>query len=59
MLSKLIVAMTLRMPRWFVRWVSRRYVAGSTLDDAVVVMKRLESRAHALLSMFSGKKFLP
>ena len=43
MLSKLIVAMTLRMPRWFVRWVSRRYVAGSTLDDAVLVMKRLES----------------
>ncbi|MED5497278.1 MAG: proline dehydrogenase family protein [Candidatus Thermoplasmatota archaeon] len=43
MLSKLIVAMTLRMPRWFVRWVSRRYVAGSTLDDAVMVMKRLES----------------
>ena len=43
MLSKLIVAMTLRMPRWFVRWISRRYVAGSTLDDAVTVMKRLES----------------
>ena len=43
MLSKLIVAMTLRMPRWFVRWVSRRYVAGPTLDDAVRVMKRLES----------------
>ena len=39
----MIVAMTLRMPRWFVRWVSRRYVAGSTLDDAVRVMKRLES----------------
>ena len=43
MLSKLIVAMTLRMPRWFVRWVSRRYVAGSNLQDAVAVMKRLES----------------
>ena len=43
MLSKLIVGMTLRMPRWFVRWVSRRYVAGATLDDAVRVMKRLES----------------
>ena len=43
MLSKMIVAMTLRMPRWFVRWVSRRYVAGATLDDAVRVMKRLES----------------
>ncbi len=35
--------MTLRMPRWFVRWVSRRYVAGSSLSDAVAVMKRLES----------------
>ena len=33
--------MTIRMPRWFVRWVSRRYVAGSHLDDAVAVMKRL------------------
>ncbi len=43
MLSKLIVAMTLRMPRWFVRWVSRRYVAGTSLSDAVTVMKRLES----------------
>ena len=43
MLSKLIVAMTLRMPKWFVRWVSRRYVAGSTLEDAVRVMKRLEA----------------
>ena len=43
MISRLIVAMTLRMPRWFVRWVSRRYVAGSTLQDAVGVMKRLES----------------
>ena len=43
MLSRLIVAMTIRMPRWFVRWVSRRYVAGSTLQDAVRVMKRLES----------------
>lgn len=43
MLSKLIVAMTLRMPRWFVRWVSRRYVAGSTLDDAVRVMQRLQA----------------
>ena len=43
MLSKLIVGVTLRMPRWFVRWVSRRYVAGTTLDDAVSVMKRLES----------------
>lgn len=39
--SRSIVAMTIRMPKWFVGWVSRRYVAGSTLDDAVAIMKRL------------------
>ena len=39
--SRMIVAMTVRMPRWFVGWVSRRYVAGPNLDDAVKVMKRL------------------
>ena len=41
--SKTIVAMTVRMPKWFVRWVSRRYVAGPSLDDAVRIMKRLSS----------------
>lgn len=39
--SRMVVAMTVRMPRWFVGWVSRRYVAGPKLDDAVKVMKRL------------------
>ena len=39
--SKLVVATTVRMPKWFVRWVSRRYVAGASLDEAVTVMKRL------------------
>lgn len=39
--SKSIVAMTIRMPRWFVGWVSRRYVAGPRLEDAVDIMKRL------------------
>ena len=39
--SRMIVAMTVRMPRWFVGWVSRRYVAGPKLEDAVKVMKRL------------------
>ena len=39
--SRMVVAMTIRMPRWFVGWVSRRYVAGPKLDDAVRVMKRL------------------
>ena len=39
--SKMVVATTVRMPKWFVRWVSRRYVAGASLDDAVSVMKRL------------------
>jgi len=41
--SRLVVATTVRMPKWFVRWVSRRYVAGPTLDDAVRVMKRLSA----------------
>ena len=40
-ISRAIVAMTGVMPRWFVRYISRRYVAGSTLDDAVRVMHRL------------------
>ena len=39
--SRMIVAMTIRMPRWFVGWVSRRYVAGPDLEDAVKVMKKL------------------
>ena len=39
--SRLIVGMTVRMPKWFVGWVSRRYVAGNTIDDAIKVMKRL------------------
>ena len=41
--SKMVVATTVRMPRWFVRWVSRRYVAGASLEEAVAVMKRLTS----------------
>ncbi|MGB1588304.1 MAG: proline dehydrogenase family protein [Poseidonia sp.] len=41
--SRMVVATTVRMPKWFVRWVSRRYVAGPSLEDAVQVMKRLSS----------------
>ncbi len=41
--SRLVVATTVRMPKWFVRWVSRRYVAGPTLEDAVRIMQRLSS----------------
>ena len=33
--------MTIRMPKWFVGWVSRRYVAGNNIDDAIKVMQRL------------------
>ena len=40
LVSRSIVAMTIRMPKWFVRIVSRRYVAGSTLEEAVKVMKK-------------------
>ena len=39
--SKLVVSMTIRMPKWFVGWVSRRYVAGNTIEDAIKVMQRL------------------
>jgi len=39
--SKVIVGMTIRMPRWFVGWVSRRYVAGNNIDSAIKVMKKL------------------
>lgn len=39
--SKVVVGMTIRMPKWFVGWVSRRYVAGNTIEDAVKVMQRL------------------
>tara|TARA_B100001564_G_scaffold357782_1_gene374823 strand:+ start:436 stop:1413 length:978 start_codon:yes stop_codon:yes gene_type:complete len=39
--SKLVVGMTIRMPKWFVGWVSRRYVAGNSIDDAIKVMQRL------------------
>ena len=39
--SRMVVGMTIRMPRWFVSWVSRRYVAGPELKDAVKVMHRL------------------
>ena len=43
--SRMVVAMTIRMPRWFVGWVSRRYVAGPTLEDAVKVMQRLSKES--------------
>jgi len=42
--SKLVVGMTVRMPRWFVKWVSQRYVAGSSLEDAVKVMQKLSKQ---------------
>lgn len=41
--SRIVVATTVRMPKWFVRWVSRRYVAGPRLEDAIKVMQRLAS----------------
>ena len=41
--SRMVVGMTIRMPRWFVSWVSRRYVAGPELKDAVKVMQRLSN----------------
>jgi len=39
----MIVATTIRMPKWFVGWVSKRYVAGPNLEGAVKIMTRLQS----------------
>ena len=40
------------MPRWFVKWVSRRYVAGPDLADAVRCNAKIEQRNACSLSMF-------
>ena len=45
-LASAVVWFTLRMLRWFVRWVSRRYVAGPQMMDAVKVMKRLSEEGN-------------
>lgn len=44
LISRMIVAMTIRMPKWFVGWVSRRYVAGPSLEGAVKIMQKLDSQ---------------
>ena len=41
--GRLVVGVMPIMPRFFVGWISRRYVAGSKLADAVKVMKKLSS----------------
>ena len=41
--GRMVVGMVPIMPRFFVGWISRRYVAGAKLDDAVKVMKKLSS----------------
>ncbi len=39
--GRMVVGMMPLMPRFVIRWVSRRYVAGAVLDDAVKVMEKL------------------
>jgi len=41
--GRIVVSMVPIMPRFFVGWISRRYVAGAKLSDAVKVMKKLSS----------------
>ena len=41
--ARLVVGVIPIMPRFVVGWISRRYVAGSKLADAVKVMKKLSS----------------
>ena len=54
--SKLVVGMTIRMPKWFVGWVSRRYVAGNNIEDAIKVMKRLSKENACFMQMCLAKK---
>ena len=42
-IGRIIVFFLPLMPRFFVRWISKRYVAGETLDDALKVMESLNS----------------
>ncbi len=39
--GRMVVGMMPLMPRFVIRWVSRRYVAGVALDDALKVMMKL------------------
>ena len=41
--GKVIVGLLPLMPRFLVRWISRRYVAGDSLEKAVVVLKKLDA----------------
>jgi len=42
-IGRTIVLFLPLMPRFFVRWISKRYVAGESLADAITVMKSLNS----------------
>jgi proline dehydrogenase len=43
-IGRIIVLFLPLMPRFFVRWISKRYVAGENLADAVAVMESLNSK---------------
>ena len=40
--GKVIVFLLPLMPRFLVRWISRRYVAGDSLEKATIVLKKLD-----------------
>lgn len=42
--GRMVVAMMPIMPRFVVRWISRRYVAGVDMESALRVMRNLESQ---------------
>ena len=42
-IGRIIVLFLPLMPRFFIRWISKRYVAGETLVDALNVMESLSS----------------
>jgi len=42
--DRLLVRLTIASPRFFIRWVSNRYIAGTTTEDAIMAIERLSEK---------------
>ena len=52
--GKLIVSVLPITPKFLVRWVSKRYVAGRDLDSAVSAMKKLGEKQRAYIGIIES-----
>ena len=48
LLGRMVVGTMPLMPRFVIKWVSRRYVAGEKISEAVAVMKKLSKEKREL-----------